>query len=92
VDTGSFFLLFIWFTLIIFLIQRTEASRRRLVIALMVFVGFLTWYWANFRGLGREFLFGLLAGLGVNLIFWLLIGRYNPVGSSDDIQVIGMDD
>lgn len=91
-DMGSFFLIFIWFALIFFLIQRTEANRRRLVISLMFIVGFLTWYWANFRGLDREFIFGLIAGLVLNVLFWILIGRYNPVGSSDDIQVIGMDD
>ena len=31
-------------------------------------------------------------GLILSFLFWLLIGRYNPIGSSDDIQVIGMDD
>lgn len=35
---------------------------------------------------------GIGIGFVVSFLFWLLIGRYNPVGSSDAIQVIGMDD
>ena len=59
----------------------------------LFFVGFLTLYWANFRDLGREFIFGLGIALLGNLLFWLFIGRYNPVGDSDAaIQVLGMDD
>jgi hypothetical protein len=34
----------------------------------------------------------LLTALVLNLIFWVLIGRYNPPGSSDAIKVLGMDD
>jgi len=35
----------------------------------------------------------LALALVLNLLFWLLIGRYNPVASSDkNIRVIGMDD
>jgi hypothetical protein len=33
-----------------------------------------------------------VVALVVNFLFWLLIGRYNPVGSSEDIQVLGLDD
>jgi len=31
----------------------------------------------------------LLTALTLNLLFWALLGRYNPVGSSDEIKVIG---
>jgi biotin transporter BioY len=34
----------------------------------------------------------LAAALLVNLSYWALFGRYNPVGSSDSIKVIGMYD
>jgi len=30
--------------------------------------------------------------LVLNFIFWALIGRYNPPGSSDEIKVIGLKD
>ncbi len=91
-DWGSFLILTIWFSIILFLIQRAEIKRRRVVIYTMAFVGFLTWYWANFRGLNGPFFGGLLLALVLNYLFWLLIGRYNPVGKSDNIQVMGMDD
>jgi hypothetical protein len=32
------------------------------------------------------------AALIFNFLFWFLIGRYNPPGSSDDIKVLGMND
>ncbi len=89
---GALLLITGWLAVMMFLIQRTEAKRRRLVILFMLFVGYLTWYWANYRGLSNVFFVGLVIALVLNYIFWLLIGRYNPVGNSDDIQVLGMDD
>lgn len=75
------------------LVQRTEAKRRRMTILLMLFVGFLTYYWANVRELRREFIFAVIVAVIFNLLFWLFVGRYNPVGDSDkNIQVLGMDD
>jgi uncharacterized RDD family membrane protein YckC len=91
-DWGSFILLTIWCSIMLFFIQRSESKRRRLAVICVAFVGFLTWYWANFRGIGSAFWGGLIAAIIINYLFWLLIGRYNPVGSSDEIQVIGMDD
>lgn len=90
---GALILLAGLFSIMLLLIQRTEAKRRRLVIFLMTFVGFLTWYWAGVRDLSREVVLALVAGLVFSFLFWLFIGRYNPVKDSDDvIQVIGMDD
>ena len=34
----------------------------------------------------------IIAALIFNLLFWVLIGRSNPPGSSDSIKVLGMDD
>jgi hypothetical protein len=93
VNWGAFLLLTIFLSLGLLLIQRTEVKRRRLAIILLAVVGFLALYWANFRALTREFILALIAGLVFSFLFWLLIGRYNPVGDSDDaIQVLGMDD
>ena len=39
-----------------------------------------------------EAVLGLLIALVLNGLFWVLIGRYNPVSSSDDIRVMGLDD
>ena len=93
VNWGAFVLLATFISIIFLFIQRSEAKRRRLTTLLMAAVGFLFYYWADIRGLSREFIMALIVGLLFNLLFWLLIGRYNPVKDSDDtIQVIGMDD
>lgn len=90
---GAFILLAVFLTIALLLVQRTEAKRRRIAILLMVIVIFLTVYWANVRELSGEAALALAAALVVNFLFWLLIGRYNPVGDSDKtIQVLGMDD
>jgi H+/Cl- antiporter ClcA len=34
----------------------------------------------------------LLGAVVVNILYWAFLGRYNPPGSSDDIQVLGRDD
>lgn len=90
---GAFLLLSVFLSLILLLVQRTEAKRRRLAIILIVVVVFLTIYWANYRELSLEIAFALIASLVLNFLYWLVIGRYNPVGDSDKmIQVLGMDD
>jgi hypothetical protein len=91
-DLGIFLLLTGWFGLLIFLIQRTEARRRRVIMFFMAIAAFLTIYWANYRGLGGYIPGSIIVACILNFLFWALIGRYNPVGSSESIQVIGMDD
>ena len=79
--------------IMVFFIQRAERRRRRLATIIMAGVAYLLWYWADYNQLGGEFTAALLLALFLNLLFWLLIGRYNPVGDSDrDIRVLGMDD
>jgi hypothetical protein len=34
----------------------------------------------------------LVIALALNGLFWVFIGRYNPPGSSEEIDVIGLDD
>ena len=90
---GVFVLLAALASIAFLFVQRTEAKRRRIALVLMISVGLLAFYWASVRALSRELVGALVAGLLINLLFWLLIGRYNPVKDSDDvIQVIGMDD
>ena len=89
---GSFIILTGWFGLMILFIQRTEIRRRRTVTILMIFAGILTFVWASGQNLTGVLVIALIAALIFNFIFWLLIGRYNPVGTSEDIHVIRMDD
>lgn len=77
---------------LIFFIQRTEAKRRLVVLIIMGIPFLLLRNLAVFRDVEREAWIGLAIALVLNFLFWVLIGRYNPVGSSDQIQVLGMDD
>jgi hypothetical protein len=91
-DAGITILLTLMIGAMIFIVQRTE-SKRRAMIALATLVGAeLVRRYVWYRNLHTEAWVALIAALLLNFLFWALIGRYNPVGSSDRIQVIGMDD
>ena len=92
-NAGVILLLTLVLGVMLFLIQRAEKRRRRLAALVMAGLAFLLWYWASYRQLSSEFTASLLLALVLNLLFWLLIGRYNPVGDSESgIRVLGMDD
>ncbi len=79
--------------LLLLMIQRAEPARRRLV-AVFVFVCLLIIrHNAFIKGdLHAETLLAMLISLIFSGLFWLLVGKYNPPGNSDEIRVIGMDD
>lgn len=90
--SGSGLLLTLCFTVILFIIQRTEAKRRRGVgIFMALFVPVILWY-IGMRQVWGGAILALIIAAFLNFLFWLLIGRYNPVGSSDSIKVLGLDD
>ena len=91
-DGGLVILLVLSLGTIIFVIQRTEAKRRRIVLVVMFLVLLVLGWLVNIRGAWGEAVVGLLIALLLNGLFYILIGRYNPVGTSDDIHVLGMDD
>ena len=91
-DGGLVILLVLSLGTIIFVIQRTESSRRRIVLFVMFLVFLVLGWLVNIRGAWGEAVVGLIIALVLNFLFYVLIGRYNPVGSSDDIHVLGMDD
>lgn len=80
------------FGVMLFLIQRAEPKRRLVVALLMLIAAELIRRYAVYRDVNSEALFAFIVALVLNFLFWVLIGRYNPVGSSDNIQVLGMDD
>lgn len=91
-DGGLLVLLTVALTVVVLIIQRTEARRRRrIAILFLLFVPILLWY-INLRQAWGEAITGFFVALFLNLLFWVFIGRYNPVGSSDDIRVLGLDD
>jgi len=91
-NLGAFLLLLLTISLMLFLTQRTEKRRRPVVAIMMAALGLLVQRYASYRGLHTEVLIALILALVLNLLFWVIFGRYNPPGSSDDIHVLGMDD
>ena len=80
-------------SLLFVLIQRTDPKRRRLSIAFVVLCLLVIRHNSFLKSdLHEETLIAFMLGVGLSSIFWLLIGRYNPVDTDDDIQVMGMDD
>ncbi|MBW4435712.1 MAG: hypothetical protein KME04_01155 [Pleurocapsa minor GSE-CHR-MK-17-07R] len=91
-DAGITLLLIAAFGLMMFLVQRSEKRRRLIVFLTSLIVVELLRRYVWFRDVHSEAWTAFIVALLLNLFFWLFIGRYNPPGSSDDIQVIGMDD
>ncbi len=75
------------------MIQRTEPKRRRLAAIVVLPLLLILRQYAFRKGdLHVETLIAFLIGILLSGLFWLLIGRYNPVGSDSEVKVIGMDD
>jgi hypothetical protein len=91
-NSGYLILITIVFSILFVFLQRSEARRRFIVLGLVLLVGALIGQNAANRNLGFESLIGLVLGSILAFLFWLLVGRYNPVGSSDNIRVVRMDD
>lgn len=91
-DIGALVLLTITFSVLFLVVQRAERRRRLVVAIIMGIVGVLVQRYANYRALHSEALVAFILAIIFNLLFWIIFGRYNPPGSSDDIQVLGMDD
>lgn len=85
-------LLTVVFSVLLFFIQRSEKRRRLVAVIIVLAVGELIRRYIFFRDYHTEALIALIIAVILNGLFWLLIGRYNPVGSSDSIQVMGLDD
>jgi hypothetical protein len=91
-DIEYFFIFLVLLTLLILLIQRTEPAKRRLVLFIMIIPALLIRNFAVYRDVETEAWTALWIALFINFLFWLFIGRYHPVKSSDEIRVLGMDD
>lgn len=77
---------------LLFLVQRSEKKARRMVFLLSTFMFFVMRQFAIDQGDEGMVWRALVIALVANFLFWFIIGRYNPTGTSDDITVIGMDD
>ena len=92
-DTGYIGLITASVALSLIFLQRTEKTKRRIVASLVIICFVAIRHLAFLKNdLHEETLLGFIFGTIVSWLFWLLLGKYNPVGSSDNIKVIGMDD
>ncbi len=91
-DVGLFGLMTLFLGVSIFFVQRSERKRRVAVLISIVAILELIRRYVWYADVHTEGILALITALLLNGSFWLFIGRYNPVASSDDIQVIGMDD
>lgn len=92
-DWGYTLLITLVAVALLLMVQRAEPKRRRLVGFFVVLGLLLIRHNAFLKGsLHEETLVAFSSAVLLNGAFWLLIGRYNPVGSSDEVRVIGMDD
>lgn len=92
-DLGYAALIAITVTLLLVLVQRAEKAKRRIVMGFAALCFLVIRHNAFLKGdLHDETLLAFVAGFLLSGLFWLLVGKYNPVGASDEIHVIGMDD
>jgi hypothetical protein len=92
-DWGTFFAVFLIFSVLWIVGQRIAKRHQHSVrIAIVVLAAF--WLWARVLIYPWEMILGLVASLFISFLFWILIGRYNPVGNPDDeqIKVYGLND
>ncbi len=92
-ETNYIALISVTVALLLIFVQRTELTKRRIVWTVVILCFLVIRHNAFIKGdLHEETLIGFIAGFILSGLFWALIGKYNPVGSSDDIQVMGMND
>ena len=92
-ETNYLALISVTVALLLIFVQRTETTKRRLVWSIVIMCFLIIRHNAFLKGdLHDETLVGFIVGFILSGLFWALIGKYNPVGSSDEIQVIGMND
>ena len=92
-DSEGFLIFFGVYGIITLAVQRSEKNRRlaTLVISIPLWLYILPNY-GNYRDSDGAHNWGVMAALLANYLFWLVIGRRYPPGSSEDIHVWGMDE
>ncbi len=90
-EGDAFLLLFGLYAGGMLITQRAEKASRLMVLFTMAFIGNLIWRTALFYDYKSENAWAILAALAANGLFWLFIGQRFPPGSSDSIEVVGME-
>jgi hypothetical protein len=90
-DWNGFALVFAVYSILMLAVQRAEINRRLATLLILAFAAFIVNSYALGSELRVENTWAIYAALLANYVFWLLIGRRYPPGTSEDIQVWGMD-
>ncbi|MGJ3240527.1 MAG: hypothetical protein ACFE0Q_17600 [Anaerolineae bacterium] len=92
-DWSQFFVVFATFSFLWILSQRISKRHQRLFRVFVILFA-LAWMSMRLQLFFWEMILGLMLSLVISFLFWLLIGRYNPVGNEDEdrIKVYGLDD
>jgi hypothetical protein len=91
-NIGGLLLLTILDSTLLLLVFRVEGKHRGIVAACVLLGLFFVFQFALGHNVESEGWLALMLALVLNFIFWVLIGRYNPPHSDDEIKVIGLDD
>lgn len=92
-DVGYIGLITIAVTVLLIMVQRTEKTKRHMTWGIVMICFLVIRHNAFLKGdFHEETLIGFICGIVLSGIFYLLVGKYNPVGTSEDIKVVGMDD
>lgn len=91
-DNEYFIIFVVVLSGLLLLIQRTEPSKRRMVIFLMILPIILLRNFAVYREVETEALTALWVAIFLNFLYWLFIGRHIPNKGSEEIKVLGLDD
>ena len=79
--------------LLLVMVQRTAPERRRLIFVFVCLCLLVVRHNAFLKGdLHEETAIAFGLALLLSGAFWLFIGRYNPVKTGDEVNVLGMDD
>lgn len=92
-DWSQFFAVFVIFSTLWIIAQRIARRHQRLF-RIFIIIFAIGWMSMRLNLFFWEMIPGIIASLIMSFVFWLLIGRYNPVGNEDqeNIKVYGLDD
>ncbi len=88
-DWGYIWLIGLAFGVMLILAQRIKPRQKRLFRGFIVTMAVILMIRYDLQG---ENLVGYFIALVISYLFWLLIGRYNPVESREEIKVYGLND
>ena len=91
-NLGGLLLLLGFYSALMFPAFRVESKHRRIVTLCVLLGIFAIYQFSVGHHAESEGWIAMILALVLNFLFWLLVGRYNPPSTDDEIKVIGLDD